>query len=104
MVRNLRAGDKWIPGTIMERTGPLLYWVQVTGGQMWKRHIVQLRQMDDSPQQEQPTNSDKETMICFLPNQMANDTEPVNDEPSRAVTDSTPPTHRYLRRVHVLPE
>ena len=27
MVRNLLAGDKWIPGTIMERTGPLSYLV-----------------------------------------------------------------------------
>ena len=43
--------------------------------------------MDDSTQQEQPTNSDKETIIRFPPNQMANDTEPVNDEPSPAVTD-----------------
>ena len=49
MVRNLRAGDKWVPGTIMERTGPLSYLVQVAGGQMWKRHIDQLRQMNDSP-------------------------------------------------------
>ena len=55
MVRNFRAGDKWVPGTIMERTGPLSYLVQVTGGQMWKRHIDQLRQMDDSPQQEKFT-------------------------------------------------
>ena len=54
MVRNFCAGDKWIAGTIMERTGPLSYLVQVTGGQMWKRHIDQLRQMDDSPQQEKP--------------------------------------------------
>ena len=81
-----------------------LYWVQVTGGQMWKPHIVQLKQMNNSPQQEQPTNSDEETMICFLPNQMTNDTEPVNDETLPAVTGSTPSTHRYLRRVHVLPE
>ena len=88
----------------MERIGPLLCWVQITGGQMWKHRIVQLRQMDNSPQQEQPTNSDKETMIRFPPNQMANDTEPVNDESLSAVTDSTPPTHRYIRRAHVLPE
>ena len=60
--------------------------------------------MDDSPQQEQPTNSNKETMIHFPLNQMANDTEPVNDEPLPAVTNSTSPTHRYFRRVHVLPE
>ena len=39
MVRNLRPGDKWIPGTIIERTGPLSYVVQVAGGQTWKRHV-----------------------------------------------------------------
>ena len=39
MIRNLRAGDKWVPGTIMERIGPLSYLVQVAGIQMWKRHI-----------------------------------------------------------------
>ena len=98
MVRNLRVGDKWVPGTIMKRTGPLSYLVQVAGGQMWKRHIDQLRQMDDSLQQEQPTN--KETMIRFPP---ANDTEPVNDKPPPAIADSTP-THRYPRRVHVPPD
>ena len=47
MVKNLHAGDKWIPGTIMERTGPLAYLVQVAGGKMWKRHIDQLRQMNE---------------------------------------------------------
>ena len=75
-----------------------LYLVQVAGAQMRKRHIDQLRQMDDSPQQEQPTN--KETMIRFPP---ANDTEPVNDEPPPAVADLTP-THRYPRGVHVPPD
>ena len=106
MVRNFCAGDKWVPGTIMERTGPLSYLVQVTGGLMWKRHIDQLRQMDDSPQEKftEETYSDKETMIQFPPNQTANDAEPVNDEPTPTVTDSTPTTHRYPRRVHVPPD
>ena len=48
-VRNFCAGDKWIPGTIMKRTGPLAYLVQVTGGQVWKHHIDLFRQMNDSP-------------------------------------------------------
>ena len=104
MVRNFRAGDKLIPATIMEITGPLSYLVQVTGEQMWKRHIDQLRQMDDSPQQEKLLKKhivcDKETMIQFPLNQKTNDAEPVNDEPTPIVTDSTP-THRYSRRVHV---
>ena len=105
MVRNFRAGDKWIPATIMERTGPSSYLVQVTGEQLWKRHIDQLRQMDDSPQQEKLLKKhivcDKETMIQFPPNQATNDAEPVNDELTPTVTDSTPTTHRYPRRVHV---
>ena len=43
-------------------------------------------------------------MIQFPPNQTANDAEPVNDEPTPTVTDSTPTTHRYPRRVHVPPD
>ena len=81
------------------RTGPLSYLVQVAGGQMWKCYIDQIRQIDDSPQQEQPTN--KETMIRFP---QANDNEPVNDEPPPAIADSTPPAYRYPRRVHVPPD
>ena len=74
---------------------------------MWKRHIDQLRQMDDSPQQQkftEETHSDKETMIQFPPNQTASDAELVNDEPTPTVTDCTPTTHRYPRRVHVPPD
>ena len=40
-------------------------------------------------------------MIQFPPNQTTNDAEPVNDELTPTVTDSTPTTHRYPRRVHV---
>ena len=53
MISNLHPGDKWIPGTIIERTGPLSYLVQVAEGKTWKCHIDHLRQMDDSPQHEQ---------------------------------------------------
>ena len=41
MVRNLHPGDKWVPGTIIERTGPLSYVVQVAGGQTWKHHVFE---------------------------------------------------------------
>ena len=101
MVRNLRPGEKWVPGTIIERTGPLSYLVQVTGGQTWKCHIDHLKQMDDSPQQEQTTetaSNDKETTIRF-PSQTASNSGSVK------VTESTPTTtHRYLQRVRVPPD
>ena len=70
MVRNLRPGDKWIPGTIIERTGQLSYLVQVAGGQTWKCHIDHLRQMDDSPQHKQTTKEIRNTLICFPPSDM----------------------------------
>ena len=49
MVRNLRPGPTWIPGTIIERSGPLSYVVQVKGEQTWKRHIEHLQEVGDTP-------------------------------------------------------
>ena len=71
MVRNLRPGDKWVPGTIIERTG-LLYVVQVAEGQTWKHHVDHLRQMEDSLQQEQMTDegvTDSDVLIRFPPSE-----------------------------------
>ena len=102
MIRNLCPGDKWIPGTIIERTGPLSYLVQVAGGQTWKRHIDHLRQMDDSPQHEQTTeevSTDRDTLIRFPPSDVASSA--VSDESTPTVSESTPTTHRYPNRVHV---
>ena len=43
MVRQFRAGPKWIPGTILKQTGPLSYIVKVHNGLEWKRHVDHLR-------------------------------------------------------------
>ena len=67
MVRNLHPEDKWVPGTTIERTGPLSYLVQVGGGKTWKRHIDHLRLMSDSPQEEQMTEATKGNPISNKP-------------------------------------
>ena len=41
LVRNLREGPKWLPGTIVEKTGPVSYRVEVSD-QIWCRHADQL--------------------------------------------------------------
>ena len=51
LVRNLRDGAKWIPGTIVERTGPVSYRVQVSD-QVWRRHTDQLLEHSVSSQSE----------------------------------------------------
>ena len=49
MAKNYRAGPGWLPGTVIERNGPLPYLIKVSGGQLWRRHIDQLREIDDTP-------------------------------------------------------
>lgn len=41
-VRNYRGGPKWVSGTVLERTGPLMYQVQVND-YVWRRHAEQMR-------------------------------------------------------------
>jgi len=52
LVTNYQPDDDWIPGTVIERRGPHSYAVQVTNEQLWHRHIDQLKEMKDSPQED----------------------------------------------------
>ena len=49
MAKSYRAGPGWLPGTVIERNGPLSYLIKVSGGQLWRHHIDQLREVDDTP-------------------------------------------------------
>ena len=51
MAKNYRAGPGWLSDTVIERNGPLLYLIKVSGGQLWRRHIDQLREVDNTPSQ-----------------------------------------------------
>ena len=42
VVRNYRAGPKWLPAVVVECKGPLSYVVQLESGMLWRRHIDQL--------------------------------------------------------------
>ena len=53
-VRNYRGSNKWIPGIVIKTLGPVTYSVGVANGQVWKRHIDQLRLFEDSSQSASP--------------------------------------------------
>ena len=62
LARNLREGPKWLPGTIIEKTGPVSYRVQVRD-QVWRRHTdqllsSQLSPTDDTAGESQMTDTD----------------------------------------------
>ena len=60
MARNYRAGDKWMPGTVIGRRGPLSYTVQMKTGAIWRRHIDQLREhIARADVNSDPTSSDE---------------------------------------------
>ena len=69
--RNYRGSEKWLPGVIDKKTGPVSYQVQVKG-MRWRRHAEQLRKRD----QEQSPEPDAEEPI-LVPDPPATDTPVV---------------------------
>ena len=57
MVWNIQPGQAWVPGTVVERQGPLSYLVQVYDGGVWKRHLDHLYEMNHSPQEDEVSPS-----------------------------------------------
>ena len=47
MVKNLRPGPAWIPGIIIQQSGPVSFLVEVQDGLKWKRHIDHIRARGD---------------------------------------------------------
>lgn len=45
-VRNYARGNKWLPGMVVEVTGPVSYVVQLEGGHTVRRHIDQMRRRE----------------------------------------------------------
>ena len=96
LVRNLRPGQTWISGTVIERNGPLSYFVQVSSDRVWKRHI------DDSPQEETPTMSSsdrgsKQTFPCLAPQVFSAESN-LTEQASPTVTHQpTEGTHPVVR-------
>ena len=97
IVRNLHPGDKWVPGMIIDMTGPLSYLVQVGGGKTWKCHIDHL---SDSPQEEQMTETteDSDTLIQFPTSHTASIPESGDGKSTPSVIESTPMTCRYPQK------
>jgi hypothetical protein len=49
MARDYRGNLKWRSGKVIERTGPLMYKIEVTSGVIWRRHIDQLLPTEVKP-------------------------------------------------------
>ena len=94
MAKNYRNGLKWLPGVIVEQVGTLTLLVQLDNGMLWKRHVEQLRCLDDTPRNVtnsetsySPTDVNEET-----PNGSSSD---ISDGTSPDSTQKTKQSYRY---------
>ena len=115
LARNLREGPKWLLGTILKRTGPVSYRVQV-GDQVWRRRTDQLLSSqvtptDDTAGESQTTISTESRNPVSLPATPHAATEQSSTEPqgnpsatptvTSTETESnttSPPRERYPTR------
>ena len=49
VVRNFREGPRWVPGVLVEQTGPLFFVVQLSNGALWKRHVDHIKSVSEEP-------------------------------------------------------
>ena len=97
MVRDYRHTDKWVPGTIVRKLGPVTYQVDLGKGNIVKRHVDQLTQCFTPPP---PDSTSKETSSIGDNFHYPETTEPLSQEP---VSDS-PPSPRYPQRLRRPPD
>ena len=45
IVKNFGSGTDWVPGTIAQKLGPLMYIVDVSEGRVWKRHVDHIKEL-----------------------------------------------------------
>ena len=99
LVRSYRPGPTWLHGTIVERTGPLSYVVQVQDGLRWKRHVDQLlqsRSRESLPQTTEPVpcpTVQAPTTSTFSSTVAA----PVEKSPAESQPDSRAKTRPEIR-------
>ena len=80
MARNWRPGPEWVRGVVMERLGPLTYHIRTSSGQLWKRHIDQVRELGDHP--EKRTASTEMSDLDFGCSPSEDTSDPINRPPS----------------------
>ena len=101
MVRNLRPGPAWVPGTIVKRLGPVSFLVEVSG-LIWKRHVDHLRMYTDNPESVGTTENTSAEMDLSI---STPSTEPATtNTPNPAVVASDSNERRYPQRERRPPE
>ncbi|KAL4009353.1 hypothetical protein ACER0C_003205 [Sarotherodon galilaeus] len=94
--------QKWQPGTILSRTGPLTYTVNVGANLVWRRHVDQIVDAESHmvPQQPESTSTpqDSEEFALASPPEVQDLRETTNAQTPELTTQSTMESDQTGRR------
>ena len=77
MARNYRDQNHWLPGTVVQRLGPLTYSVQLDTGSLWRRHIDQLRcRIGEAQEIRKERSTDLDHCVTPSPNNVPETNQP----------------------------
>lgn len=93
--RNYRPGDKWSFGRIKKRIGKLHYLIQLDNGQIWKRHINQMRLIGEHTPMRTGTSEQDDKYIDY--NLEEQDSEETQEQPEIVNPTHTPQLRRSQR-------
>lgn len=83
-IKNFSVGPKWLPGVVMQVTGPLSYMIRLSDGRLLKRHVdhVLPRASEQGrPETETPTNDEADPCVIMPPPVAAVSTPPPEPVP-----------------------
>jgi len=75
VVRDQNPGKPWVPRVIEKLQGPVTYLVRLDTGQLWKRHIDHLKEINGSSTETVPKTTETEMINAPLPIVPNNDTD-----------------------------
>ncbi|XP_055711433.1 uncharacterized protein K02A2.6-like [Phlebotomus papatasi] len=90
--RNYGSGPKWIAATIVEKTGPVSYQVQLESGVLWRRHINQLisRTLGTSAQPNVIQENPQEEIVIPVPSENFSEEDIETENQEILISDDTP--------------
>ena len=83
LVKNFQAGNKWLPGVISRRTGPVSFVVQISDGCERCCHQDQLQRSTVDVTVDEPIETDTTPPSADTPDLQPSDTEPSSGVSSR---------------------
>ena len=88
LAKNFQSGTKWIPGTIIQKIGPLIYLVKVKNDVTWKQRVDQLRSRSDQSNESSLEESELETTVAYPNTAPDPDVTPIPDNRSTGNNNS----------------